>query len=298
MRRSIFAIILLLLVPGLLWAEDCCPGLRSSEGEISLGLDRLELAVAEPDAARELWQAAMGFSLSDWQPRPGGVQGARMLFADGTSLDLLHCGTALDRRAQSIADLSNGGGGTAGVVLTGTALEHLRFALEAVEEPLEFIDHRTSIELSRPPDPERQPLRFAQYLLPSYDARSPREHANGAEGIRAVWLESTDPARDLLLLELLGGSDAGERSTPRGVATAVSMQGVEILLHTGQQNRWIGLELQVPSLQQAAGAMSLPGISAEGISGGPGSSFCLHPQQTGGIWLQFTESPAPAVGNP
>ena len=283
-------ILITLLIINIANAQDCCPGLRSSEGELLLGIEQQEIAVAGIQAAGELWREQLGFTVQDWHELPDGRSTALISFADGTSLRLIHCSSALDRRARHYEAICSAGGGPADLILAGTPLEHIRYALEAVEEPLEFIDSRTKIELVLPRDATRQPLRFVEYFLPEQAGTRIAQHPNAAGGIRSVWLETDELARDLLLLELLGGSDEGETVTAKGSATVVQMQQGSILLHSGSANGVIGISFSVAELERAAGAMQLPGPDGESIIGGPGSRFSLTPKQTGGLWLEFVET--------
>ncbi len=290
MRKVPIPLIIALMLSALpAHAEDCCPGLRSTEGEIQLGLDHVEIALATRVEAASLWRDQLGFNIGEWAELPGGVSAMRLPLSDGSAITLVHCATALDRRSSHYEQLCSAGGGPGDVILSGTDLEYIRFALEAVEEPLEFIDGRTRIELTRPRDADRQPLRFVQHYLPDWDRPGRMLHPNEARGLSAVWLSTDNLARDLLLLELLGGTDSGDVTTGAGTANLVSLAGIDILLHPGEINGLIGLELWTMELEHCAAAMRLPGPGMESTIGGPGSRFTLTPAQTGGLWLQFVE---------
>ncbi|MCB1186459.1 hypothetical protein KDL29_04760 [bacterium] len=296
--RLIALTIVLVLTIAVANAEDCCPGLRSSEGDIQLGLDHVEIAVADRDAARELWEGQFGFRMGEWKATTGGVLECRIWLRDGSSIALVYCETALDRRAMHYADMCAQGGGPVDVVLTGTELEHIRYALEAVEEPLEFIDHRTSIELTRPRDEARQPLRFVQHLLGPLVDRAGSLQPNEARGISEVWLQTDDLARDLLLLELLGGAEAGETNTLAGKATIVEMDGIAFLLFPARKNGLIGLQLEVADLSRCLDAMQLSEFHSESGPEGPVVQFVIDPALSGGIWLEFTEQTELPADNP
>src|SRR5690606_2924480 len=95
--------------------------------------------------------------------------------------------------------------------------------------------------------------------------------------------------RDLLLLELLGGSEQGDETTAAGKATLVEMEGIAILLHPGKANGLIGLQLEVADLARCLDAIQLDEFHFESGPAGPVSQFAIDPAHTGGIWLEFTE---------
>ena len=245
-----------------------------------LALDHVPVAVGDLDALARRLTDEFGFRVAQRASREGGLAAAAIGFEDGTRLELMTVETApspddadgseTDRYAHLIAD----GGGGAYLALAGPGLDDVLGMAAQLEPDLVVIGEGARRRAAFPAD---HPLEAVFFVDPARDRPAPApapDHANGAEGLQAVWVMVEDPERLTRLLLAFGARDCGPSRHPEHLyGRAVGIRD--------------GTVYVVDALLWLADPGSAPVVSLT-VRGGPDSvSDNIVLGNAGGLWIEL-----------
>ena len=249
----------------------------------SLRLDHVPVAVGDLEALSRKLTDEFGFHIPNGTRGENGLETAEIWFGDGTRLELRTVegsgdpdgpGTAEARRyVELIAD----GGGGAYLALAGPGLGEVLGLGADVEPELAIAEAGARRRAAFPPD---HPLHAVFLVEPDRERPEPpgrREHANGAQGLQAVWVMVEDPERLTRFLLAFGARDCGPSRHPEHLyGRAVGIRG--------------GTVYVVDALLWLADPGSAPVVSLT-VRGGPESvANNIVLGDAGGLWIELRPS--------
>lgn len=252
-------------------------------------LDHVPLAVRDLGQASADWRA-MGFTLKAGRHHANGIRNAHVKFPDGSGIELITAGDAVDRlTARYLAFLARGNG-PAFVALRAPDTARLTAALERAG--CSFARDGDVIEFRHP---------RLEYLFAVRGNRSPTDrpehcdHANGTTGLRAVWIAAPDGERLERVLAQLGGTVARRTvAAPDPVAAAVVALGageVVIVPASSQLTAGrpiVGASFTVRDIDVLARQLSAARVAARVEQAGS-RRVLVPPDAAHGLWLEFRE---------
>ncbi len=257
------------------------------------GLSHVPVAVTDLDAASSLY-VRLGFVLKPGRPHADGIANRHAKFADGTEIELITARQPVDALSAGYVDFLHHGDGPAFVALYAPDLQRLDGLLGHIGQA--HIDKGGLVAL---PDGDRLSYLFFAGLNGSPTDRPEYfRHPNGADGLIAVWLVGEDLSAEHRLLGRLGARFRQMSLGAPCAAVAEAAQlasGAVLLLHAPplQPGRHImGVSLRVHDLAPLRAVLASSGLPIPPIIGtGRRRSMFLPPQEAGGMWMEFRESP-------
>lgn len=249
----------------------------------SLRLDHVPVAVGDLDALSRRLTDEFGFHIQAPTRDESGLETAVIGFSDGTRLELRTVedsgdpagpGTAeAGRYAELIAD----GGGGAYLALSAPGLNEVLDATADLESGLAVSGADTGRRAAFPPD---HPL-HAVFLVDADQERTEAPeallHANGAQGLQAVWVMVEDPERLTRFLLAFGARDCGPSRHPEHLyGRAVGIRG--------------GTVYVVDALLWLADPGSAPVVSVTVRGGRDSVSDNIVLGDAGGLWIELRSS--------
>lgn len=231
-------------------------------------LDHVPIAVQDLDTAVADYQA-LGFAIKAGRPHANGLRNAHVKFRDGAGLELITAPAARDTLSAHYVALLAQGEGPAFMTLHAPDEADAAAALQAAG-----IAHRrdaTGIELTDP---------ALGWLFFTGDNRSPTDkpehfaHANGACGMREVWVALDDTAPLTRLLTALG-AQARDESRPAPLAAVARVFD----LQAG------GRIVVVPARHQVMPGRPVIGVVLAACGSVAGR---WPPGRTHGVWLSLS----------
>ena len=246
----------------------------------SLRLDHVPVAVRDLDALSRRLTDEFGFRVQDGGRDENGLHNAQIPFGDGTRLELRTVDGPGDPEASDAdearryADLIADGGGGAYLALSGLSLDEVLAVAADLEPELSVEEAGARSRAAFPPD---HPLHAVFFVDPDREEPEPSaapEHANGAQGLQAVWVMVEDPERLTRFLLAFGARDCGPSRHPEHLyGRAVGIRG--------------GTVYVVDALLWLADPGSAPVVSLT-VRGGPGSvSDNIVLGNAGGLWIEL-----------
>jgi catechol 2,3-dioxygenase-like lactoylglutathione lyase family enzyme len=274
----------------------CCLGALSlagfsiglaAEGGSLVGLDHIPLAVRDLEQASATYRA-LGFAIKAGRPHSNGIRNAHVKFRDGSGIELITAGAAVDSLTTRYLELLEDGEGPAFLGLHARDTDRLTAALRSGDHAFERDGN-----ITRPRQPDLAYLFVVRDNRSATDRPEHFEHRNGATALRAVWI-ATGAGRELerLLLDLGGSSARRTVCAPDSVtATVVSVDRGEVVIlpesHQVVAGRpIIGVSFQVADVEPVGRQLSSAGIAARIEAGAPGRVI-VPPAETHGVWLEF-----------
>ena len=248
-----------------------------------LALDHVPVAVGDLDALARRLTDEFGFRVAQRASREDGLAAAAIDFEDGTRLELMTVeaapspgdaiGSEADRYAQLVAD----GGGGAYLALAGPGLDAVLGMASQLEPDLAVTGEGAGRRAAFPAD---HPLQAVFFVDPAREPTAPSaapDHANGAQGLQAVWVMVEDPERLTRLLLAFGARDCGTSRHPEHLyGRAVGIRGGTVYI--------------VDALLWLADPGSAPVVSLT-VRGGPNSvSDNIILGNAGGLWIELRPS--------
>ena len=257
----------------------------------SLRLDHVPVAVGNLDALARRLTDEFGFTVQDRTREQDGLETAAIPFGDGTRLELRTVGASGDpdprggEEASRYAELIADGGGGAYLALAGPSRAELLATAADIEPELAAGGPGAGGRAGFPRD---HPLHAVLFVDPDVDAPSEPsatpEHANGAQGLQAVWVMVEDPERLTRFLLAFGARDCGVSRHPEHLyGRAVGVRG--------------GTVYVVDALLWLADPGSAPVVSltVRGDAGSVADNIVLG--DAGGLWIEL-RPPADATDPP
>ena len=252
-----------------------------------VGLDHIPVAVRDLDQACATYRA-LGFVIKPGRPHTNGIRNAHVKFPDGSGIELITAGAAVDGLTTRYVQLIAQGEGPAFLALRARDPDRLVAALRSGGFPFSRDGDLTEL---------RQP--GLDWLFVVRDNRSPTDrpehfdHRNGATALRAVWI-ATDAGAELerFLAHLGGVSTRRLMSVPDPVTVplvAVDRGEVAILPASRQLNAGrpiVGVSLHVDRVELVGRQLSKAGFTPR-VHTGAAPRVVVAPGETHGIWLEF-----------
>lgn len=267
----------------------------------SLRLDHVPVAVGDLDALARRLTDEFGFTVQDRTREQDGLETAAIPFGDGTRLELRTVGASGDPNpaddpvpsgsgeAMRYAELIADGGGGAYLALAGPDLAELLATAADIEPDLAAAEPGAEGRAGFPRDHPLHPVFFVADAPASAETsetpeRMTPEHANGAQGLQAVWVMVEDPERLTRFLLAFGARDCGVSRHPEHLyGHAVGIRG--------------GTVYVVDALLWLADPGSPPVVSltVRGDAGSVADNIILG--NAGGLWIEL-RPPADATDPP
>jgi hypothetical protein len=238
--------------------------------ESAVRLDHVVVAVDDLERASDVWRS-LGFRLKPGSEHPNGIRNAHAKFADGTELELLTVEEPSDGLADWYQGFISAGGGGAFLSLSAGAIEDVarnlkRVGLEAMINRGAAFDYA-----SFPPDHPLHQVFFIDYRHPVRDPAEVMGHANGASGLREVWLEVREGSRLPVALLELGARSCGVMRHSAGFDGSVfGLANGRVMLVTGDGS-------DVYPVVRAVTLLA-PGIEGDRL---------IRPGDAEGVWIRF-----------
>ncbi|WP_430389957.1 VOC family protein [Dyella sp. 20L07] len=257
------------------------------------GLSHVPVAVRDLASAEKDFQR-LGFTLKPGRIHSDGIQNAHVKFEDGTEIELITACKGIDSLTKSYLDHLKNGEGPAFVALYAPNMSVLESRLKASSLPYEAEDGLISF----PAGSTTSEIFFAGLNHSPTDKPAYFEHANGADGVIAVWLAGTDLAEETALLSKLGAKERQEPFvlTPNENARAMHMELGEILLLPPkfvvvQEHPVVGVTVRTHDLSKVLTVFRETGMKAPKIVNFKGGrSLLVPPEMAHGMWIEFRES--------
>ncbi|WP_423929034.1 VOC family protein [Candidatus Palauibacter sp.] len=246
----------------------------------SLRLDHVPVAVRDLDALSRRLTDEFGFRVQAGRRDGHGLETAEIRFGDGTRLELRTLASPGDPdapgagEAQRYTDLIEDGGGGAYLAFSGPDLDEVLAVAQDLEPEFAVTSAGARRRAAFPPD---HPLHAVLFVDPDRERPEPSaapEHANGAQGLEAVWVMVEDPERLTGFLLAFGARDCGVSRHPEHLyGRAVGIRG--------------GTVYVVDALLWLADPGSAPVVSLT-VRGGPESvSDNIVLGNAGGLWIEL-----------
>jgi hypothetical protein len=250
-------------------------------------LDHVPVAVRDLAEASAVYRA-IGFSIKPGRHHSNGIRNAHAKFGDGSSIELITAGAAVDTLTARYLEFLDSGDGPAFLALQAGSFDELVDALRS--GGYAFRRAGDVVELRQP---------GLEYLFFVKGSRSPTDrpehlsHRSGAAGLRAVWL-ATDAGAELerLLVHLGGSSTRRDVWAPDSMTVPVVTldQGEVVILPASHQvvagRAVIGMSVRVSDVDAVREQLSAAGIEAPVETGGP-RRVLVPPRAAHGAWLEF-----------
>ncbi len=291
------------------------------------GIDHVGVAVRDLTTARAAYTDTLGFRATHGAKLPTGLQNLTIWFADTTYLELL---TYYDReRAPEIAAILERyeGGIFAGLDVGSAQATHDFLVsrgidvagpvsgsatIDPIGEPVEMWRH----VIFRQPVVPANAVFFLEYnreKLAEMSRRNPEfsplnftDHANGAEGMRSVWMAVADLETATTAYESVGFTPGRELEAPRLGATGREIsagRGSILLLAPSRADGIVaaflrqrgegvaGVTLAVADLTATRDTLAArTGLRFHTYEGPYGSSVLIPPELTHGLWIEMIEN--------
>ncbi|WP_419943527.1 VOC family protein [Candidatus Palauibacter sp.] len=249
----------------------------------SLRLDHVPVAVGDLEALSRRLTDEFGFRVQDGGRDENGLHNAEIRFGDGTRLELRTMDGPGDPEASGAdearryADLIADGGGGAYVALSGLSLNEALMTAADLEPELSVEGAGARSRAAFPPDHPLHAVFFVDTDREEPEPSAAPEHANGAQGLQAVWVMVEDPERLTRFLLAFGARDCGPSRHPEHLyGRAVGIRG--------------GTVYVVDALLWLADPGSAPVVSLT-VRGGPESvSDNIVLGNAGGLWIELRSS--------
>ncbi|WP_419165595.1 VOC family protein [Candidatus Palauibacter sp.] len=249
----------------------------------SLRLDHVPVAVGDLDALSLRLTDEFGFQVQAGRRDANGLETAEIAFGDGTHLELKTVEGPADPDGPGVAetgrymDLIADGGGGAYLAVSGPGLDEVLVLAADLEPELAVAETDAPSRAAFPPD---HPLHAVFFVDPDRERPEPPgtpDHANGAQGLEAVWVMVEDPERLTRFLLAFGARDCGPSRHPEHLyGRAVGIRGGTVYI--------------VDALLWLADPGSAPVVSLT-VRGGPGSvSDNIVLGNAGGLWIELRPS--------
>jgi hypothetical protein len=252
-----------------------------------VGLDHIPVAVRDLDQACATFRA-LGFAIKPGRPHPNGIRNAHVKYPDGSGIELITAGAAVDGLTTRYVQLIAQGDGPAFLALRARDTDRLVAALRSRGFPFSRAGDLTEL---------RQP--GLEWLFVVRDNRSPTDrpehfdHRNGATALRSVWV-ATDAGAELerFLVHLGGVRTRRLLSVPDPVTVPlVTVDGGEVaILPASRQlaagRPIVGVSLRVDRVDVVGRQLSEAGFTPR-VHTGAARRVVVAPSETHGIWLEF-----------
>ena len=249
----------------------------------SLRLDHVPVAVGDLDALSRRLTDEFGFHVQNPARAENGLETAEIRFGDGTRLELRTVdglgagGGPATAEAARYAELIADGGGGAYLALAGPGLDEVLGVAAGVEPDLAVSGADARRRAAFPRD---HPLNAVFFVDPGQTRPDPSEapqHANGAQGLQAVWVMVEDPERLTRFLLAFGARDCGPSRHPEHLyGRAVGIRG--------------GTVYVVDALLWLADPGSAPVVSLTVRGGSESVSDNIVLGNAGGLWIELRPS--------
>jgi hypothetical protein len=194
--------------------------------EAHIRLDHVPIAVADIGALAERLTTGFGFSLKPGRRHENGLENLHIRFRDGSALELMTVSGPGDALARHYADLVADGGGGAYLALGGLPADSVLAFAGGVEPGLGVTRSAAFDWAGFPIGHPLHAVFFIDVHSRPPDLPEHLEHANGARGLRAVWVAVEQPDRLVAFLERFGGRDCGRARHPEHLTgRAVGVRG-------------------------------------------------------------------------
>ena len=215
--------------------------LECSAPTATIRLDHAIVVVRNLDSA-SLRLAPLGFRFKPGRLHPDSILNRHIKFRDGTELELMTlAGTPTSQMAQDYARLLAAGEGGVYAALWTTDMDRVRLAASSLGVP-RLTQAGAWQFLSLPDVADTRAVFFGAGGLSANDADTVFAHANGAQGLAAVWLEG-GPLLDSLLTAL-GSRVCGSAPLPNGRrGTRWGLSRGSLVVVRGKAGRVLGVEL-------------------------------------------------------
>jgi len=251
----------------------CAPGAApppETPAMLVRAIDHIPVAVADLERAEASF-AALGFTLKPGRAHANGIRNAHAKFADGSSIELITAPAAVDALTSQYRALIAHGNGPAFLALHVPDMAALGRALAPfgarVEREGGMVSFRAGDSLGH--------LFFGTGERSRTDRPEHFVHANGTQGIAAVWLAPSDRAETERLFAQLGirFADAWRCLEICSTARVARIGSGELVLVDAARQRLKGRPIIGVTLRVDRGT----------------KSRLVSPERANGIWLAFKE---------
>ena len=290
-RRWPTALTLAVLAAGAIVSGRGLPAARDAQAPFTVGLDHVNVAVRNLDAAATHY-AAMGFALKPGRPHPNGITNRHIKFTNGTELELITAPAPADDLTRYYRRLIDAGDGAGFLALhpsdAGEAIARLsRAGLPA---------RRSAYTFGFPYD---HPLAYVFFAGLNYSPTDRPEHfahANTAVRLSAVWLAGEAFTAEERAFEALGLTihPSAQEFPFRPEARAVAVADGAVYLLPGPDarplRRVVGVTIDVGRLDIAAARLESARVPYRQLTARGGrQSLVIDPDDAHGIWLELRE---------
>lgn len=271
----------------------CGGGPARAADALVTGLDHVPIAVRDLDAAAADFRR-LGFTLKPGRVHEDGIRNVHAKFRDGTELELITAPAAVDATTRAYVEMQQEGEGGAYAGLYAPDRDALLARLATLAPGY----RPAGMLVMLPEDAPGSYLFFGPRNASPTDRAEHFVHANGADGLRGVWLALDDAASARSLLAGLGAEPATETAcTPdcapfpaaRFAAGAVTFLPASALRLPGRPV--VGAVVITRDFAALLRTLAASGVQAA-VHGPRGRRRALlAPQVTHGLWLEFREEP-------
>ena len=259
-----------------------------------VGLSHVPVAVADLHLAAEDFRK-LGFALKPGRFHADGIRNDHVKFSDGTEFELITAARGIDSVTAAYRAYLERGDGPAFVALYAPEMSSVAKRLE--QSSLQYKASDGLISLA-----DDGPVReffFADLNYSPTDIPSYFQHANGANGLLAVWIAGRDLSAERTLLADLG-------ATERQMQLRLPSEAVVVrAMHFDRGDVWllpetfvivpghpiVGITIRTAAIENVLTALAAAGIPAPTIIDADGSkTVFIRPQQAHGMWIAFRES--------
>ncbi|MBN8886072.1 MAG: VOC family protein [Rudaea sp.] len=287
-RSTLFSLVLVLLAASI---AGCRAAAAAGPPSVD-GLSHVPTAVNDLQRASEDF-ARLGFVLKPGRPHANGIRNNHIKFRDGTELELIAASRSVDSITASYLRFLSRGDGPAFLSLYVRDLARLAQSMDTWGVASE----RGEGFVSFPDDAPAAEIFFGGLNHSPTDLPQHFAHANGADGLLAVWLAGKDLSAERQLLQRLGGVQ-GVRSIDKPIkarATTFRFGAGEVRLlpaayEAAPGHPIVGVTLRVCDLAKTKDVLRAGGLSAlvEGESV-EGKSVYAAPAFAHGMWIEFLQ---------
>lgn len=269
-------------------------GAATANSATVLGLSHVPIAVTDLHRAGADFRK-LGFTLKPGKFHADGIRNDHVKFSDGTEIELITAARGVDSVTASYRAYLERGDGPAFVALYAPEMSSVAKRLE--QSSLQYKSSDGLVSLADD-GPVREfffaDLNFSPTDIPGYF-----QHANGANGLLAVWIAGRDLSAERALLADLGATETQmQLRLPSGAVVARAM-------HFDHGDVWllpekcvivpghpiVGVTIRTAGIQSVLTALAAAGIPAPTIIDSNGSkTVFIRPQQAHGMWIAFRQS--------
>jgi hypothetical protein len=202
-------------------------------------LDHVTIAVRDLESAAAAFSDDLGFSLKPGRVHENGLRNVHIRFTDGSAIELLTTGDGVpDELSESYERFLSAGDGGAYLALRAGPVEAVLGRLEERAVEARVTRGKAFDWVAFPMDHPLHRVYFIHVHTRPPDLPEQLDHANGATGLSAVWVETRAPRALEELLVRFGADACGEVATPEGPAgRGYGLRGGAVVVVPAAQDR-------------------------------------------------------------